>query len=384
MDSSIKVAYCTLVVVTVIITEVYCRNSTFNGYNTTNQTAQVLSSSPQNSLGSSFSTNQVAWVSRNNISNPRISSWSDINSRAIYRPSYNYTNNSRIPVYSKLGRKNETSLDNRSAPKYEVDDNELRNFSEELLQRDDNNAFNHITVNYQSKTTSGSSQDLAPEPLLHVNTNVNRIPTINKIKRLYDNYDVFVDNNEVVTAEERREEDDLLDAVINTNVMEYTRNFLVSKGAIGSDPHEFINVLKEIWFTLYPRRKGRLGSSGFEHIFLAEVKNREVSGFHNWIYFNDQELKNNVNYLGYMKILNFANKGAIIKNHFTFRGYDKPVSSLFIGTSPEFEMALYSTCFLIRPDKVCPLQLGGKRFIIRAFTINHQGKKLIGSAFPEI
>ncbi|KAK5647731.1 hypothetical protein RI129_002623 [Pyrocoelia pectoralis] len=384
MDSSIKVVYFALFVVTVIITEVYCRNSTFHGYSTSNETAQVLSNSPQNPLGSSFSTNQLAWVSRNNISNPRISSWSDINSRAIYRPYYNYTNNSRIPVYSKLGHKNETSHDNTSAPKYDVDDNELKNFSEELLQRDDNNAFKYITVNNQSKTTSGSSQDLAPEPLLHVNTNVNRIPTINKIKRLYDNYIVFVDDNEVPTSEERQEEDDLLDTMINTNVMEYTRHFLVSKGVIGSDPREFKNVLKEIWFTLYPRRKGRLGSSGFEHIFLAEIKNGQVSGFHNWIYFNDQELKNNVDYLGYMKILDLGNKGAIIKNHFKFRGYDKPVGSQFIGTSPEFEMALYTTCFLIRPDKVCKLQLGGKRFIIRAYTINHEGKKLIGSAFPEI
>ncbi|KAK5647732.1 hypothetical protein RI129_002624 [Pyrocoelia pectoralis] len=286
-------------------------------------------------------------------------------------------------VFTKLGHNNEPSYHN-TTPTYDVTDNELRKFSEELLQRDDNNAFKYITVNYQSKTTSGSSQDLAPEPLLHVNKNVNTIQTINKIKRLYDNYLVSVDNNEVVTDEERQKQDDLLDTMINTNVMEYTRNFLVSKGVIGSEPREFKNVLKEIWFTLYPRKEGRLGSSGFEHIFLAEIKNSEVSGFHNWIYFNDRELKNNVNYLGYFNNLDFGNKGAIIKIHFTFQGHDKPEGSLFIGTSPEFEMALYSTCFLIRPDKECQLQLGGKRFIIRTYTFNHGGKKLIGSAFPEI
>lgn len=57
---------------------------------------------------------------------------------------------------------------------------------------------------------------------------------------------------------------------------------------------------------------------------------------------------------------------------------------MFIGTSPEFEMALYTTCFLLRPDRVCPLKLGEKRFIIRTYTYTYRGKKLIGSAFPEI
>lgn len=57
---------------------------------------------------------------------------------------------------------------------------------------------------------------------------------------------------------------------------------------------------------------------------------------------------------------------------------------MFIGTSPEFEMALYSTCFILRADKVCPLKLAGKRFVIRTYTLAYNGKKLIGSAFPEI
>lgn len=57
---------------------------------------------------------------------------------------------------------------------------------------------------------------------------------------------------------------------------------------------------------------------------------------------------------------------------------------MFIGTSPEFEMALYTTCFLVKPDNICPMQLGGKRFIIRTFSHRYKRKNMIGSAFPEI
>lgn len=73
-----------------------------------------------------------------------------------------------------------------------------------------------------------------------------------------------------------------------------------------------------------------------------------------------------------------------MKHHFVFNGIDKPVGSMFIGTSPEFEMALYTTCFMLRADKICPLKLNGSRFIIRTFSYRYKRKNMIGSAFPEI
>lgn len=58
---------------------------------------------------------------------------------------------------------------------------------------------------------------------------------------------------------------------------------------------------------MYSRGGGRIGSSGFEHIFLGELKNKQVSGLHNWLYFYDQEKKNAANYLGYMKKIDLGN-----------------------------------------------------------------------------
>lgn len=95
-----------------------------------------------------------------------------------------------------------------------------------------------------------------------------------------------------------------------------------------------------MWFGLYSRGKGKLSSSGFEHVFVSELRNSEVlgkiklfiyrttnmyvcmcfyrdlsvfivfllydfsewfSGLHNWIYFAKEESENRVNYLGYLK-----------------------------------------------------------------------------------
>lgn len=56
---------------------------------------------------------------------------------------------------------------------------------------------------------------------------------------------------------------------------------------------------------MYSRGGGKIGSSGFEHVYLAEIKNDAISGLHNWLYFNDEEKKNTANYLGYMKKLDF-------------------------------------------------------------------------------
>lgn len=73
-----------------------------------------------------------------------------------------------------------------------------------------------------------------------------------------------------------------------------------------------------------------------------------------------------------------------MKFHFTLNGTDKPVNSIFVGTSPELEMALYTTCYVFRANGICPLQLAGHRFIVRAFSLKYRGKQLLGSAFPEI
>lgn len=73
-----------------------------------------------------------------------------------------------------------------------------------------------------------------------------------------------------------------------------------------------------------------------------------------------------------------------MKVRFTHNGLNKPVNTLFIGTSPELELALYTLCFQLRPDRTCPVSLGGSNFGIVTYSWRYRGKNLIGSAYPEI
>lgn len=58
------------------------------------------------------------------------------------------------------------------------------------------------------------------------------------------------------------------------------------------------------------------------------------------------------------------------------------MSSIFIGTTPELEMALYTLCFFTRPNKRCKLSFAGFKFGIRTYVFQSNGKRFIGTAFP--
>ena len=84
--------------------------------------------------------------------------------------------------------------------------------------------------------------------------------------------------------------------------------------------------LYDTWFGMYDRARAILGSSGFEHVFIGEIKNGAVSGFHNWFHWYMLEKAGELNYVGYWETY----------------------GSMFLATSLELEMALYTTCLMTR------------------------------------
>ena len=68
---------------------------------------------------------------------------------------------------------------------------------------------------------------------------------------------------------------------------------------------------------------------------------------------------------------------------FSYGNYVKPIGGFLIGTSPEFDMALYTLCFLARRGpKTCDFEINGCLLSITSFDFFQQGKVFIGSAYP--
>ena len=149
----------------------------------------------------------------------------------------------------------------------------------------------------------------APVPfdsLLEVKPEAYEIPTVKAVLALHDNYELDVKTKETVTSEERREENELLDAFIATDVMKTTMKFLADKGYVPDDEYEFKDTLKRVWFSQFKRIDGDASSSGFETVFLAEKFDSEIIGLHDWIYFAKQEEAKKLDYLGYIKKLDLG------------------------------------------------------------------------------
>lgn len=274
-----------------------------------------------------------------------------------------------------------------STPRYSegptATDEELTALSEQLFSKDNTNLDRYVRANYQRQTLSSSTVDEAPEPFLSVDEKqVYAVPTIDKMRALFNNYELDTMVNEYVSPMEKKEEDDFVDALLQTAVMRSAMLFLQKKSVVTSDPKTHRELLKTIWFHLYSRGNGKLGSSGFEHVFLNEVSNGTMIGLHNWVYLYDQEKAGNLDYQGYIKKLDFGGKGEIAKVRLTFNKLMKPSNSLFVATSPELEFALYTVCFQMRPDTECPLAFNGKKFTVKTFTFRYRGKNLIGGAWP--
>lgn len=54
---------------------------------------------------------------------------------------------------------------------------------------------------------------------------------------------------------------------------------------------------------------------------------------------------------------------------------------MFVGTSPEYEMAMYTICFLARPNAECTFDLNGNSVTIQTYK-SYNG--VMGTAYPKI
>jgi poly(U)-specific endoribonuclease len=169
-----------------------------------------------------------------------------------------------------------------------------------------------------------------------------------------------------------------LDAVIQTQPMILLHNWLFLRGLAGQTVAEFKEELRQYFFMPYTRSGGPLGSSGFEHVFLGETRNTEVTGFHNWVKAYFAEKAGDFVYGSNLGMC----RNEVPKFSFRWFGtYYKPISSMFIRTSPEVEMALYTLCLRTGNGTNCPVRRNGVNDTMTCWDMTGL-PKTIGSAYP--
>ncbi|KAI4905834.1 hypothetical protein NFI96_014554 [Prochilodus magdalenae] len=249
------------------------------------------------------------------------------------------------------------------------------------------------TINLQGKADfvaqgSNSARDKANASLFsYVNEDkLKSIPTYARFINLLDNYEMSTGVSENVTSEELEENDLFLDAILKTEVMKHAHKYLVSKGQASSDIGQFKKQLSDIWFKLYNRdRSGGADSCGFEHVFVGETKHgKEIMGLHNWVQFYLQEKRKFVDYKGYKS--GEKDKPTvddhIVNLQFSWKGLVKPLGSSFIGSSPEFEVALFTIVFLISNERVTKTTVKVDKYLLEIVVCRHG--RAIGTSYPKM
>jgi poly(U)-specific endoribonuclease len=236
-------------------------------------------------------------------------------------------------------------------------------------------------------------EDKAVDPLFtRVNANVWKKPTFAAFVALLDNYQSNTGQAESMGDKERAEIDYFLDAVMETQPMQLCHAYCHAQQPenIPSDKAAFKKLLFRVWFELYRReRGGSLDSSGFEHVFVGEIRDDKISGFHNWIQFCIEEKKGTVDYRGYIKPKSKTNADTDSNDHvltlqFHWKGVEKQIGSIFIGVSPEWEMSIYTICFLCGGEKnKLDLRTGSDIFEIE-IVCHKMHRDRIGTTYPYV
>ncbi|CAI4225990.1 unnamed protein product [Auanema sp. JU1783] len=271
-------------------------------------------------------------------------------------------------------------------PDITVSDKELLDMSAKLRAVDDNRAKpGQILLDYQGHTNTRDNSDNAQNKLFKkVDSSLFRKPTYEKLIALFNNFirQTGVKEPSVSLNEEKNEIEDFLTAVLNTRPFQELYSFFKAKRhPFAKDSSTWRFWISQLWFFHYSRARGLADTSGFEHVFIGEAKNGEISGMHNWVRFAKLETdpKESFDYKGF--IVKRFNLMAAVK--FQWQSELKRSGSFLIGTSPEFDMALYTMCFLTRRGRsTCDVEVDGCPLSITSYDLTQNNKVFIGSIFP--
>eukprot|EP00946_MAST-07B_sp_MAST-7B-sp1_P004355 g4355.t1 len=248
--------------------------------------------------------------------------------------------------------------------------------------------------------TTGGGRDAAPDNLFSWidEAKLKNTRVFATFLALLDNYEFEPGKAERENTNEKREISDFLDACLETPCLNYVYKWLCSNRQFSGDyKTAFKRKLQTLWFEGYSRQSRNRrsdDSSAFEHVFVGEHKRDRrtgavsVIGMHNWLAFYTFEQDRSWNYFGFKRPRGRRGRNSrdfeseqVLTLVFEWHGELKPVSTCFMGTSPSFEVALYTLAFLCDGggEKTIPAELGPYRVGIQCYT--YKGNK-IGSCHP--
>lgn len=126
------------------------------------------------------------------------------------------------------------------------------------------------------------------------------LPTYDCLISLFGSYKLDSRKQDSTTNGRREKIEKFLSEVLKTNVMKLLQTYLKHYGyEPASSDEQFKKALLNLWFDGYSRYKNiSESSSGFEHVFIGEVKKGKVSGLHSWIRMYWLESRNEFEYTG--------------------------------------------------------------------------------------
>ncbi|CAJ0595925.1 unnamed protein product [Cylicocyclus nassatus] len=276
----------------------------------------------------------------------------------------------------------------RSLPNFLVEDEELLKMSKILRAKDVNKAGpGQILINYQLQVQSREGMDSAAKPFFtRVSSELLNKPSYKRFINMMNNFykEIGIPEPRVSKKQEREEISLFLDTILATKPWKILYKFLQTKNhPFAEDRDTFRNSIKHLWFDHYSRARGELDTSGFEHVFIGEEDHGMVSGLHNWVrfYMLEKNPAENFDYKGYNEKKGYVMAGLTFMwgNAFKWNG------SILIGTSPEYEMALYTMCFLSRREKdPCKIELDGIPLSINSYATVQNREVYISTIYPTI
>lgn len=153
----------------------------------------------------------------------------------------------------------------------------------------------------------------------------------------------------VLSADDEKANWAFIDAVCRTKCMHFTHDWLVANGKADASWHAFKAQLVQLWFSL---SSGGSGTTAFERIFFGTPRSDgKVVDVHNWVQIYRLERAGVLDYSGYTPAQGYRGDypdedQQLLTIKFAWQAEDSPGTTSFIGTSPEFEFALYTMCFL--------------------------------------